>query len=200
MAGGEHRSTRIRAVPDITVLLRAWGAGDESALEALMPVLHRELKLIARRCMRNERKGHTLQPSALVNEAFLRLVDAKGIPWQDRAHFFALSAQIMRRILVNYAVARGTGKRGGGAHKVELDEAMIASPEQDSQIVNLDEALTALAKLDDRKAKMVELRFFGGLSVEETAEVLKVSTQTVLRDWKLAKTWLAREMAHAAGA
>jgi RNA polymerase sigma factor (TIGR02999 family) len=150
--------------------------------------------------MRNERQGHTLQPSALVNEAFLRLVDATGIAWQDRAHFFALSAQMMRRILVNYAVARGTGKRGGGANKVELDEAMIASPERDSQVVSLDEALTALATLDARKAKMVELRFFAGLSVEETAEVLKVSTQTVLREWKLAKTWLAREMAHAAGA
>ncbi len=200
MGADEHRSTRVRAVPNVTILLRAWSAGDRSALDALMPVLHRELKLIARRCMRNERQGHTLQPSALVNEAFLRLVDATGIAWQDRAHFFALSAQMMRRILVNYAVARGTGKRGGGANKVELDEAMIASPERDSQVVSLDEALTALATLDARKAKMVELRFFAGLSVEETAEVLKVSTQTVLREWKLAKTWLAREMAHAAGA
>jgi RNA polymerase sigma-70 factor (ECF subfamily) len=173
--------------------------GDQSALDQLMPVLHRELKLIARRCMRNERQGHTLQPSALVNEAFLRLVDAHGVEWQDRAHFFALAAQIMRRILVNYALARGAGKRGGAAHKVELDEAMIASPERDSQVVRLDEALHAMAKIDARKAQIVELRFFAGLSVEETAAVLKVSTQRVLRDWKLAKTWLAREMVRAAG-
>jgi hypothetical protein len=180
---------------NVTKLLRAWSGGDAAALEQLTPVLYRELKLIARRCMRNERQGHTLQPSALVNEAFLKLVDAQGIPWQDRAHFFALSAQIMRRILVNYAVARGTGKRGGAAKKVDLDEAMIASPSGNSQVAELDSALEKLAKFDARKAQVVELRFFGGLSVEETAEVLKVSPQTVLRDWKLAKTWLAREMA-----
>jgi RNA polymerase sigma factor (TIGR02999 family) len=181
------------------MLLRAWSAGDRCALDRLAPLLHQELKRIARRHMMRERKEHTLQPTALVNEAFLRLVDVHGVQWQDRAHFFALSAQMMRRILVNYAVARGTGKRGGSARKVSLEEAMIASPQRDSQIVELDEALLELAKLDPRKAQIVELRFFAGLSVEETAAVLKVSPQTVLRDWSLSKTWLARQMSRTAG-
>ena len=139
-----------------------------------------------------------MQPSALVNEAFLRLVDVHGVQWQDRAHFFALSAQMMRRILVNYALARGAGKRGGAARQVSLDEAMVVSPARDSELVELDAALQSLAKVDPRKAQTVELRFFAGLSVEETAVVLKVSPQTVLRDWKLSKTWLAREMGRAA--
>lgn len=185
--------------PDITVLLRAWSVGDQAALDRLIPVVHGELKRIARRYMARERQGHTLQPSALVNEAFLRLVDAHGVAWQDRAHFFALSAQMMRRILVNYALARGAGKRGGAAQQVSLDEAMIVSPARDSELVGLDTALQELAKLDPRKAQVVELRFFAGLSVEETAVVLKVSPQTVLRDWKLSKTWLAREMGRAIG-
>ena len=149
--------------------------------------------------MSRERQGHTLQPTALVNEAFLRLVDVHGIQWQDRAHFFALSAQMMRRILVNYALARGAGKRGGAARQVSLDEAMIVGAERDSELVQLDVALQSLAKLDPRKAQIVELRFFAGLSVEETAAVVKVSTQTVLRDWKLSKSWLAREMRRASG-
>ena len=185
--------------PNVTALLRAWSAGNQTALDELAPVLHGELKRIARRYMRSERQGHTLQPTALVNEAFLRLVDVHGVQWQDRAHFFALAAQMMRRILVNYALARGAGKRGGAAHPVSLDEAMIVSPERDGALVELDEALQALAKLDARKAQVVELRFFAGLSVEETAAVLEVSPQTVLRDWKLSKTWLAREMGRAAG-
>jgi RNA polymerase sigma factor (TIGR02999 family) len=180
---------------NVTALLHAWRAGDQSALDRLIPVVHAELKRIARRYMARERQGHTLQPSALVNEAFLRLVDVHGVQWQDRAHFFALSAQMMRRILVNYALARGAGKRGGAARQVSLDEAMIVSPARDSELVELDTALALLAKLDPRKAQTVELRFFAGLSVEETAAVLKVSPQTVLRDWKLSKTWLAREMA-----
>jgi len=179
---------------EVTLLLRAWGDGDSAALHRLAPVLHAELRRIARRYMANERKDHTLQPTALVNEAFLRLVDARGVRWQDRAHFFALSAQTMRRILVNYALARGASKRGGSVHKVALEDALVVSPERDEQIVELDAALESLAKLDDRKARIVEMRFFAGLSVEETAAVLKVSPQTVLRDWNLAKSWLAREM------
>src|SRR5450759_701956 len=184
---------------DVTVLLRAWSAGDPRALDQLAPILHAELKRIAQRCMVRERKEHTLQPTALVNEAFLRLVDGHGIQWQDRAHFFALSAQMMRRVLVNYALARGAGKRGGAAQRVSLDDAMVVSPERDSQLVELDEALQALARFDARKAQVVELRFFAGLSVEETAFVLKVSPQTVLRDWNLSKTWLSREMGRPAG-
>jgi RNA polymerase sigma-70 factor, ECF subfamily len=183
------------AGPNVTALLRAWSGGDQTALDQLIPVVHAELKRIARRYVARERQGHTLQPSALVNEAFLRLVDVHGVQWQDRAHFFALSAQMMRRILVNYALARGAGKRGGAARQVSLDEAMVVSPARDSELVELDTALESLAKLDPRKAQTVELRFFAGLSVEETAAVLKVSPQTVLRDWKLSKTWLAREMA-----
>ena len=183
----------------VTVLLRAWSAGDCGALDQLAPILHSELKRIARRYMRRERKEHTLQATALVNEAYLRLVDVHGVQWQDRAHFFALAAQMMRRILVNYAVARGTAKRGGLVRAVSLDDAMIASGERGSQVVELDMALDELAKIDARKAKIVELRFFAGLSVEETAAVLKVSPQTVLRDWSLAKTWLAREMSRPSG-
>ncbi len=182
------------SAPDVTMLLRAWSAGDRGALDQLAPILHAELKRIAKRYMVRERKDHTLQPTALVNEAFLRLVDVRGVQWQDRAHFFALSAQMMRRILVNYAIARGAGKRGGAAHKVSLEDAMILSPERDSQVVELDAALEELAKLDPRKAQVVELRFFAGLSVDEAAAVLKVSPQTVLRDWSISKTWLAREM------
>jgi RNA polymerase sigma factor (TIGR02999 family) len=184
---------------DVTMLLRAWSGGDEGALDQLVPILYRELKRIAKRYMMRERKEHTLQPTALVNEAFLRLVDVHGVQWQDRAHFFALSAQMMRRILVNYAVARGAGKRGGSVRKVSLEDAMIASPDGDSQVVELDEALQQLAKFDPRKAQIVELRFFAGLGVEETAAVLKVSPQTVLRDWSLSKTWLAREMSRTSG-
>src|SRR5580700_4940806 len=187
--------SRSKSGVNVTALLLAWSAGDQAALDQLAPVVHGELKRIARRYMARERHGHTLQPTALVNEAFLRLVDVQGVQWQERAHFFALAAQMMRRILVNYALARGAGKRGGAARQVSLDEAMIVSPARASELVELDTALALLAKLDPRKAQIVELRFFAGLSVEETAAVLKVSPQTVLRDWKLSKTWLAREMA-----
>jgi len=185
---------RSEAESNVTGLLRAWSAGDTDALDQLAPILHGELKRIARRYMARERKDHTLQPTALVNEAFLRLVDAQNVQWQDRAHFFALSAKIMRRILVNYALTRGARKRGGGALQVSLDEAMVVSPERDSELVQLDAALEGLGAIDARKARIVELRFFGGLSVEETASVLKVSEQTVHRDWNLSKSWLAREM------
>jgi RNA polymerase sigma-70 factor (ECF subfamily) len=183
---------------NVTALLLAWSAGDQTALDQLLPVVHAELKRIARRYMMRERHGHTLQPTALVNEAFLRLLDVRSVQWQDRAHFFALAAQMMRRILVNYALARGAEKRGGAGHQVTLDEAIIVSPERDSKLVELDGALQSLAKIDARKAQVVELRFFAGLSVEETALVLKVSPQTVLRDWKLSKTWLARELSGSA--
>ena len=185
---------RSEAESNVTGLLRAWSAGDTDALDQLAPILHGELKRIARRYMARERKDHTLQPTALVNEAFLRLVDAQNVQWQDRAHFFALSAKIMRRILVNYALTRGARKRGGGALQVSLDEAMVVSPERDSELVQLEAALEGLGAIDARKARIVELRFFGGLSVEETASVLKVSEQTVHRDWNLSKSWLAREM------
>ena len=187
-------------VPDLTALLRAWSAGDQSVLNGLAPMMEVELRRIARRYMARERRGHTLQPTALVNEAFLRLVDTQGVQWQDRAHFFALAAQMMRRILVNYALAHNAGKRGGAARQVSFDEALLVAPARDSQLLELDHALEALANIDSRKAQVVELRFFAGLSVEETAAVLKVSPQTVMRDWSLSKTWLAREMRRAPGA
>jgi RNA polymerase sigma-70 factor, ECF subfamily len=178
----------------ITGLLRAWSTGDKAALDQLIPVVHGELKRIAKRYMGRERTGHTLQPTALVNEAFLKLVDVHNVEWQDRAHFFAVSAQMMRRILVNHALARGAEKRGAGDRQTMLNQEMVVSPERDRELVELDQALDTLARHDPRKARVVELRFFGGMSVEETAEVLKVSPQTVMRDWKLAKSWLAREM------
>jgi RNA polymerase sigma-70 factor, ECF subfamily len=179
------------ASPDITRLLRAWGSGDAQALEHLTSLVYGELRRIARGHMRRERQGNTLQTTALVNEAYLRLVDVAGVRWQDRAHFFAISAQMMRRILVDAARARGSAKRGGPAPRVTLDEGMIVSPGKDRQLLALDDALERLSQFDARKAKVIELRFFGGLSVEETAEVLQISPQSVLRDWKLAKAWLA---------
>jgi RNA polymerase sigma-70 factor (ECF subfamily) len=183
---------------DVTELLRAWSAGERSALDQLAPMLHAELKRIARRCMMRERKDHTLQPTALVNEAFLRLINVQGIEWQDRAHFFALSAQMMRRILVKSAIARGARKRGGLAHKISLEDAVIVSPERDAHVVMLDEALEELARVDPRKAQIVELRFFAGLNFEEIGAVLKVSPRTIVRDWSFSKAWLAREMSRTA--
>ncbi len=179
---------------EITRLLRAWGGGDRAALDQLAPLVYQELHRMAHRHMQREQSGHTLQTTALVNEAYLRLVDAKDIRWQDRAHFFAVSAQMMRRILVDAAKARLAGKRGGRSPHVNLDEAMDAVPERPGDLVALDEALDALAEMDPRKGRVVELRFFGGMSVEETAEVLGISPQSVMRDWKLAKAWLMREM------
>jgi RNA polymerase sigma factor (TIGR02999 family) len=183
-----------RASSEVTELLVAWSAGQQTALEKLVPLVHAELRRIARRYMYRERPGHTLQTTALVNEAYLRLVDARQVRWQNRAHFFAVSAQLMRRILVDFARSKHYLKRGGGAQKLTFDEALVRSPEQGQDLVALDYALTALAVIDERKSRVVELRFFGGLSVEETAEVLKISPDSVMRDWRLAKAWLAREM------
>ena len=177
-----------------TELLRAWSDGDDGALARLTPLVETELRRLARGYMGRERRGHTLQPTALVNEAFLRLTDARQVRWQDRAHFLGISARLMRRVLVDHARARGFRKRGGGAQRVTLDEGLIASPEPALDLVALDRALEVLAADDVRKSRVIELRFFGGLSVEETAEVLHVSPQTIKRDWRLAKLWLLREL------
>jgi len=182
------------AQPPITQLLHAWSAGDEKALAQLMPVVYGELRRIARRRMSLEQPGNSLQATALVNEVYLRLVDASGVSFRDRSQFFALAAQLMRRILVDGARSRGASKRGGGAGAVDFEEGLVAAPGKDREIVALDDALQALAKEDPRKARAVELRFFGGLSVEETAEALGVSVQTVRRDWNFAQAWLARAM------
>jgi RNA polymerase sigma-70 factor (ECF subfamily) len=177
----------------ITQLLRAWGRGDQAALEALIPLIYRELRQRAHRYMGRERPGHTLQTTALINEAYLRLVGSPVV-WESRNHFFAIAARMMRRILVDHARTRRSLKRGGEGRPVSLDEERLAGGQPDRDLVSLDDSLDALATLDPRKVRVVELRFFGGLSVEETAEILKVSPQTVLRDWKLAKVWLLREM------
>lgn len=179
---------------DVTTLLLAWGNGDQAALDELVPHVHAELRRIAQRAMARERHDHTLQPTALVNEVYLRLVDMKQVQWNNRAHFFALSARLMRRILVDLARARGYQKRGGGAQTLCLDDADAAMPMRPDEVVALDEALERLAAMDPRRSQVVELRFFGGLSVEETAEVLQVSRHTVMRDWTLARTWLFREL------
>jgi RNA polymerase sigma-70 factor (ECF subfamily) len=179
---------------EVTRLLVAWSDGDEQALAALMPLVYDELRRLAHRHLGRERADHTLQTTALVHEAYLRLVDQKEPRWRNRAHFLAIASQMMRRILVDYARARGFAKRGGGAWRAPLDEAMVVSDERAADVVALDEALKALAQFDERKSRMVELRFFGGLSIEETAEVLGVSPGTVMRDWTLAKAWLQREI------
>lgn len=177
----------------MTELLRAWSHGNDAALEQLIPIVHLELRRLARRQMRRERNGHTLQTTALVNEVYLRLVDANRVRWQDRAHFFALSARLMRRILVDHARARRYLKRGGNAIRVTLNPAMALTKDR-ADLVALDDALTTLAAFDPRKSRVVELRFFGGLSVAETAEALAVSPETVMRDWRLAKAWLHKEL------
>ena len=179
---------------EVTALLIAWGNGDEQALEALMPLVYQELHRLAARHLGRERQDHTLQTTALVHEAYLRLVDQKEVQWRNRMHFYAVAATQMRRILVDHARARRYAKRGGGARQVEMDEAMLVSDERAADVVALDEALDALAEFDARKSRMVELRFFGGLSIEETAEALGVSPGTVMRDWTLAKAWLQREI------
>lgn len=185
---------------EITGLLKAWEEGDPAALDRLAPLIYHELHRNARLQMRRERPGNTLQTTALVNEAYLRLVDAGTVSWKGRVHFFAVAAQIMRRVLVDAARARSAGKRGGQAQKVahssavNLDEVADVSCKRGNELIAIDDALTALAEFDPRKARVVELRFFGGFSVEETAEILEVSPQTVLRDWKLAKVWLMREV------
>jgi RNA polymerase sigma factor (TIGR02999 family) len=171
-----------------------WGNGDEAALEKLTPLVYNELHRLARQYMRRERPGHTLQTSALVNEAFIRLIDWKNVKWQDRSHFFAVSARLMRRILVDFARSRNYAKRGGAARNVTLEEANVVSREKSADIVALNDALDSLARLNERQGRVVELRFFGGLELEEIAEVLEVSVGTVRRDWSLARAWLHREL------
>jgi RNA polymerase sigma factor (TIGR02999 family) len=179
---------------DVTRLLAKWKDGDEAALQQLVPIVHAELRRLAQRQMARERPGHTLQPTALVNEAYLRLVNLKQMQWQDRAHFFAMGARLMRRILVDFARSRGYQKRGGGAQQVSFTQALDVAEGQPTDVVALNDALEALADVDERKSRVVELRFFGGLSLEETAEVLNVSRETVKRDWTFAKMWLLRHL------
>ena len=179
---------------EVTGLLKAWSSGDEEALQKLTPMVYRELHRAARYYMVGERSGHTLQATALINEVYLRLIDSRQVDWQNRAHFFGVCAQLMRRVLTDFARSRHYQKRGGGAAPLPLDEALVVGSEPDADLVALDDALKRLAKVDERKGRVVELRFFGGLDVKETAEVLKVSDETVMRDWKLAKVWLLREI------
>ncbi|MEK6280270.1 MAG: sigma-70 family RNA polymerase sigma factor [Acidobacteriota bacterium] len=175
---------------EVTQLLLDWSSGNQAALDRLMPLVDRELHRVAHHYMRRENPGHTLQTTALVNEAYLKLIDQKHVHWKNRAHFFALAAQLMRRILVDHARRRRYAKRGGGAHKISLDDAMIVSPKRGADLIALDEALDKLTAIDPRKGKVVELRFFGGLNVEETAEALQISSVTVMREWSMAKAWL----------
>ncbi|HXH51116.1 MAG TPA: sigma-70 family RNA polymerase sigma factor [Terriglobia bacterium] len=179
---------------EVTILLRAWGGGNKQALDRLAPLVYRELHQIARRLMSGQRTNHTLQATALINEAYMRLVDAREASWQDRAHFFALCASAMRQILIDHARARASAKRGGNQVVIELDEALAVAPSRAANLLELDDALKRLAEIDPRKSQVVELRFFGGLNLEETAEALKVSTKTVQRDWDLARAWLFGEL------
>jgi RNA polymerase sigma factor (TIGR02999 family) len=183
-----------KEVMDATELLRAWSEGDETALNELVPLVEKELHRLARAYMRRERKGHTLQATALVNEVFLRFVHAPNTPWRDRAHFVGIAARLMRQVLVDHARSRGYQKRGGGGQRVPLDRALLVTPEPELDVLAVDRALEAFAKISPRKSQVVELRFFGGLSVEETADVLGISVETVKRDWRVAKLWLAREL------
>jgi RNA polymerase sigma factor (TIGR02999 family) len=187
-------TTRSTARHQVTALLQAWGTGDETALQALTPLVEPHLRRVARTYMRRERAGQTLQPTALVNEVYLRLADLGHVHLRDRAHFFTLSARLMRRILVDLARAKGNQKRGGDIRRVSFDEGLVVSTEPGADLVAVDEALAAFATVDPRRAHVVELRFFGGLTVDETAAALKVSPETVMRDWKVAKVWLAREL------
>ena len=179
---------------DVTKLLKDWSAGDQSALDKLMPLVYDELRRLAHQHMRREKPGHTLQTSALVNEAYVRLVDQGEIQWKGRAHFFGIAARLMRQILVDRARRRNFAKRGGGAIRVSLNEATTVAQEQSASMIALDDALKNLEKTDQRKSRIVELRVFGGMSIEETAEVLKVSPGTVMRDWTFARAWLRNEM------
>jgi RNA polymerase sigma-70 factor, ECF subfamily len=183
-----------RPLDDITTLLVAWARGEESALAQLTPLVHGELRRLARSYLRRERDGHTLQTDALVNEAYVRLIDLSRVEWRDRTHFFALAARLMRRILVDYARSRQYQKRGGGARRVPLDDAVGVGVDRTACLIALDDSLAALAVVDTRKAQVVELRFFGGLSIAETSETLQVSPETVMRDWRFAKLWLLREL------
>ena len=179
---------------DVTTLLLAWRQGDEAALDELIPLVYQELRRMAHRYLAGQRPGHTLQTTALVHETYLQLVDCRQVRWQDRTHFLAVSAKLMRRILVDYARSRNANKRGGAARPVTLDESLDFAPQRSADLVALDDSLEALATIDPRKSKVVELKFFGGLETSEMAEVLGVSQQTILRDWKLAKLWLLREL------
>jgi len=179
---------------EVTGLLQAWGRGDEGALQKLVPLVYEQLHAAARRYMAGERRGHTLQTTALIHETYLRLVDVRQVKWQNRAHFLAICAQLMRRILIDFARSRGYKKRGGAMPHLDFDEALVVTSQPDTNLLALDDALNRLALQDARKSRVVELRFFGGLGVKETAEVLKVSTDTVMRDWKLAKVWLLRDL------
>lgn len=179
---------------DVTRLLIDWGHGNPDALDKLMPLVYEELRRLAHRYMSRERPDHTLQTTALVNEAYLRLVNQRDVNWQNRAHFFGIAAQLMRRILVDHARSQSYAKRGGRAHKVGFEEAAVLSPERAADLIGLDEALERLARIDRRKSQVVELRYFGGLTVEEVAEVLRVAPVTVMREWSLAKAWLHREV------
>lgn len=186
------------ASQEVTKLLLAWRKGNQEALDQLLPIVYEELRRQARRYMRGERKNHSLQTTALINETYLRLVDCSKISWKNRVHFFAVTARMMRRILVDHARSLRYGKRGGGLKKITLNQSQIPSIGRDPDLVVLDDALKALASVDDRRSRIVELRFFGGLSIEETAEVLGVCADTVVRDWRLARTWLAHEMKRSA--
>jgi len=179
---------------EVTQLLLAWSDGDKAALEELTPLVYAELRRLAERYMRRERPGHPLQTTALVNEAYVRLVDLQQVQWQNRAHFFGIAAQLMRHILVDFARARRRAERGGFKQQVSLEEAAVVSKERSADFIALDDALKSLAEIDPRRSRMVELRFFGGLSVEETAEALNVSQRTVMREWSLARDWLYREL------
>jgi RNA polymerase sigma factor (TIGR02999 family) len=178
----------------VTALLQQWRGGDGRAMDELLPLVYEELRRLAKRHMGGERPGHVLQATALVNEAYLRLIDIRHVQWQDRAHFFAMAARLMRRVLVDFARAQKNQKRGGALHRVTLDGNLPVSSETPEDLIAVDEALRSLAAQYERKSQVVELRFFGGLSVEETAEVLKISEETVMRDWKFAKSWLLREL------
>lgn len=184
------------ASSEITDFLICWCEGDQTALEKLLPLVERELHQLAHHYMRREHRGHLFQTTELVNEAFLRLIDQKRVRWQNRAHFFAIAAQMMRRVLLNYARDQKRAKRGGGAVRVSLSEADALASAQSVDVIALDEALERLALIDERKSRVVELRYFVGLNVEETAEVLHISAMTVMRDWDFAKAWLAREIIH----
>ena len=183
-----------RDTHEVTGLLQAWARGDEEALQKLVPLVHRELRYAAKRYMAGERPGHLLQTTALVNETYLRLVGVQKVSWQNRAHFLAICAQLMRRILTDFARSRGFKKRSGKMNRVPFTDALWAAPQTNTDLAALDEAMKKLAAVDERKSRVVEMRFFGGLSVQESAEVLKVSQDTVLRDWKMAKVWLLREL------
>lgn len=182
------------ALSEVTQLLVNWSKGDKAALDELIPLVQTELRRLARRYMGRENPGHTLQTSALINEAYIRLVDQHNVHWQNRAHFYAVAAQVMRHILIDHARSHSYAKRGGGARKVPLDEAVAINDQRAEELIALDDALNALAAIDARKSRIIELRFFGGLSIEETAEAMSISPITVTREWRSAKAWLRREM------